>query len=158
MRLAAGEPGWPQEGPPDARAGPSCHHMRRWRTDASASRGFGGVTRRPHQNVHMLLTIKDVSAWLNIKAATLYLWVAQGKIPSLKLNGLIRFHPNAIEQWLQASIFEAAIRKDHGIVPTHSFQHVDRLIADAKRAVYTPRRGRPDQDRANTKEVGNGSV
>jgi len=106
----------------------------------------------------MLLTIKDVSAWLNIKASTLYLWVAQGKIPSLNLNGLIRFHPNAIEQWLHASIFDAAVRKDHEIVLARSFQHVDRLIADAKRAVYTPQRGRPDQDRANTKEVGNGSV
>ena len=39
----------------------------------------------------MLLTIKDLSAWLNIKPSTLYLWTAQGKIPCQKIHGLIRF-------------------------------------------------------------------
>lgn len=106
----------------------------------------------------MLLTIQDLSKQLQVKPSTLYAWVAQGKIPSLKLNGLIRFDPGAITHWLASSRIEAAIPKDQTIAVSRSFQPIDRLIADAKRAVYTPRRGRPDQDRANTKEVGHGSV
>jgi excisionase family DNA binding protein len=39
----------------------------------------------------MLLTVKDLSAWLNMKPSTLYLWAAQGKIPCRKIHGLIRF-------------------------------------------------------------------
>lgn len=106
----------------------------------------------------MLLTIQDLSKQLQIKSSTLYAWVAQDKIPFLRLNGLIRFHPPTIEQWLNASSSEATLRNDQTIALHRSFLPIDRLIADAKRAVYTPRRGRPDQDRANTKEVGHGSV
>ena len=44
----------------------------------------------------MLFTIKDLSARLNIKPSTLYLWAAQGKIPCRKIHGLIRFEPDAM--------------------------------------------------------------
>ena len=50
----------------------------------------------------MLLTIKDLSARLNIKPSTLYLWATQGKIPCRKIHGLIRFDPDAITAWLCA--------------------------------------------------------
>ena len=62
--------GWPAA-PSEAQPPVSC-----WRSDASTDRGLGGVARRPRVRVPMLLTIKDVSGWLNIKPATLYLWVA----------------------------------------------------------------------------------
>ena len=65
--------------------------LSRWRSDASAERGPGGVVRLPLLGLTMLLTIKDLSAWLNIKPSTLYLWAAQGKIPCQKIHGLIRF-------------------------------------------------------------------
>ncbi|HBH78644.1 MAG TPA: DNA-binding protein, partial [Nitrospira sp.] len=38
----------------------------------------------------MLLTVQELAQLLHIKAATLYAWAAQGKIPSLKLHGLLR--------------------------------------------------------------------
>ena len=50
----------------------------------------------------MLLTVKDLSAWLNMKPSTLYLWAGQGKIPCRKIHGLIRFDPDAIAAWLRA--------------------------------------------------------
>jgi len=50
----------------------------------------------------MLLTIKELSTWLNIKPSTLYLWAAQGKIPCRKIHGLIRFDPEAITAWLHS--------------------------------------------------------
>jgi excisionase family DNA binding protein len=52
------------------------------------------------ENVHPMLTIVQVSEWLHIKPSTLYAWVSQGKIPHVKIHGLIRFQPDEIQQWL----------------------------------------------------------
>ena len=87
----------------------------------------------------MLLTIKDLSAQLNIKPSTLYLWAAQGKIPSRKIHGLIRFDQEEIHHWL------ASFTPAHGPVcslpsPPQPQSEVERLIAAAKRGVYTPPR------------------
>lgn len=94
----------------------------------------------------MLLTIKELSAWLNIKPSTLYLWASQGKIPCRRIHGLIRFDPQEIEVWLKGLAGPSAS-------PLPSLKcadvlDVDRLIEGAKRAVYTPPREKPDQDRA----------
>ncbi len=87
----------------------------------------------------MLLTIKDVSSWLNIKPSTLYLWAAQGKIPCQKIHGLIRFDREKILSWLESfnqrpppplPACARAIRSD-----------LDQLIEAAKREAYTPRHG-----------------
>ena len=45
---------------------PCRHHVRRWRTDASATRGFGGVGRLPRLKNHMVRTIKNRFVWLTI--------------------------------------------------------------------------------------------
>jgi len=105
----------------------------------------------------MLLTVRDLSKQLQVKVSTLYAWVAQGKIPSLKINGLVRFDPDAIDRWVKLS---SVIAPDHLPIPSaiRAPQDIDTVIARAKRAVYTPACGRPDQDRAKTKEVSNGSV
>jgi excisionase family DNA binding protein len=87
----------------------------------------------------MLLTVKELSVWLNIGPSTLYLWAAQGKIPCRKIHGLIRFEREAITVWLRS--FDA---KGPGPVPAGtrpSMDEVDRLIEAATRAVYTPRHG-----------------
>ncbi len=86
------------------------------------------------------LTVKQVCDWLNMKPSTLYLWAAQGKIPSQKIHGLVRFDPDAIRGWL------ASFQKQHdlGGSPCPRARHgidLDRLIAAAKRDVYTPRHG-----------------
>jgi excisionase family DNA binding protein len=105
----------------------------------------------------MLLTIRDLAKQLQVKSSTLYAWVAQGKVPSLKINGLIRFDPETINSWVKSSAF---IASDHDLDTSDpgTLQDIDAIIARAKRDVYTPRRGRPDQDRAKRKEVGSGSV
>jgi excisionase family DNA binding protein len=94
----------------------------------------------------MLLTIKDVSAWLNIKPSTLYLWAAQGKIPCQKIHGLVRFEREKVMEWLES--FE---RKSPATVPSESrmsHSDLDQLIEAAKRDAYTPTPGKPDQQRA----------
>jgi len=89
----------------------------------------------------MLWTVNDLAQKLQIKPSTLYAWAAQGKIPSMKIHGLLRFHQEAIEQWVAQ--FEPSPSPHLGPVLAHSQHHeLDPLIAAAKRAVYTARRGK----------------
>ena len=94
----------------------------------------------------MLLTIKDLSAWLNIKPSTLYLWAAQGKVPCRKIHGLIRFDREAIQQWLDT--FDTHTSPFLSIQPNIRDQDIDAVIARAKRSLYTAPREKPDEDRA----------
>ena len=51
-------------------------------------------------NVSRLLTIEEVADLLQVKKMTVYSWVHFGKIPFVKLNGLVRFKRFAIERWI----------------------------------------------------------
>ena len=46
--------------------------------------------------------VQALSAHLNIKPSTLYAWAAQGRIPSLKIHGLVRFNRTEIQRWLES--------------------------------------------------------
>lgn len=48
-----------------------------------------------------LLTVEEISKILNCKPSSIYSWVKSGKIPALKINGLVRFCPSEVEEWLQ---------------------------------------------------------
>lgn len=88
----------------------------------------------------MLLTIRDLSQQLRIKPATLYAWAAAGKIPCLKIHGVLRFDPKAVQDWLNSF----SVQRDpisFQIELPEQGDPVDELIARAKRAVYTARRG-----------------
>lgn len=87
----------------------------------------------------MLLTVKDLSTWLNIKPSTLYLWAAQGKIPYQRIHSLIRFEKLMIEQWL-ASFYRSSgppLRMRRLAADAD----LDALIEAAKREAYTSRHG-----------------
>lgn len=105
-----------------------------------------------------LLTVKDVSTWLQVKPATVYVWVSEGKIPALRLGGLLRFRREDIETWLG----ECQIKPPNPSRPADQRQrgtdHVDLLIAQAIADVYTSSHGKPDQDRATRKGDSHGSV
>jgi len=94
----------------------------------------------------MLLTVKDLSAWLNMKPSTLYLWAAQRKIPRVKMHGLIRFDPDAITAWLRS--FEPGLEEALPPLNRQPNLDVDQLIEAAKRQVYTPACEKPDEVRA----------
>ncbi len=85
-----------------------------------------------------LLTVKDLAARLQVKDKTIYGWVSQGKIPCVKVNGVIRFDARAIEQWLQTChkpVGPPRISASNG--RTRAATDVDHLIESATRAVYT---------------------
>jgi excisionase family DNA binding protein len=89
-----------------------------------------------------LLTVKQVCEWLNMKPSTLYLWAAQGKIPSRKIYGLVRFEKQAIEKWL-ASFVPPQPTPSYVFSARGNPGDVDELVATAKRDVYTPASGKP---------------
>ena len=103
------------------------------------------------------LDITALTESLGIKRSTLYVWAEQGYIPHLKLGRLLRFDPDEIDMWIQAH------RREPTPEPTPRRRRpgtdcVDALIAAAKREVYTPLHGKPDQDRATRKGETRGSV
>jgi len=57
----------------------------------------------------LFLDVKGLSRYLNIKPSTLYAWVAQGRIPALKIHGLVRFRRQDIDQWVEGFRSEAAL-------------------------------------------------
>ena len=88
----------------------------------------------------MFLTVKELSVRLNIKPSTLYLWAAHGKIPSRKIHGLVRFDQQDIDRWLSSFAPPASVPPQIGNCRAdHSY--LDRVIARAKREVYTPAHG-----------------
>jgi excisionase family DNA binding protein len=87
----------------------------------------------------MLLTIKDLCRQLNMRPSTLYLWAKQGKIPCQKINGLIRFDPEAIADWLCS--FNPSQATAVPLLPRNPDLDLDRIIEAAKRQVYTPGHG-----------------
>lgn len=88
----------------------------------------------------MLLTVQELAQLLHVKAATLYAWAAQGKIPSLKLHGLLRFRQDEIERWLESC---RVTSRPAVPVPQKPRQrpvsNVNALIERAKLAAYTER-------------------
>ena len=85
-------------------------------------------------------TVKDMAIRLQVKEKTIYAWASQGKIPCVKVNGVIRFDPGEIEHWLQQC--HVPIGPPHRLVKNtrkDSATNVDHLIESATRAVYTAR-------------------
>jgi excisionase family DNA binding protein len=75
------------------------------------------------------LTVGDLAPWLRLKRSTLYAWAATGKIPSVKLNGTIRFIRADIERWINDHVHQTV---DSGPstsqLVTHTPPSVSRLM------------------------------
>jgi excisionase family DNA binding protein len=116
------------------------------------------VTQEQQATLMALLTIHDVAQWLTVKPSTLYAWIAQGKMPALKIHGVIRFRREDIEAWLAKCQLEPPTPARPADRRPRSRHDVDALIATTKAGVYTADRGKPDQDRATRKGEPHGSV
>ena len=107
----------------------------------------------------MYLDIKELSQNLNIKPSTLYAWAAQGRIPHVKIHGLIRFKRDEVETWV-----ESFQREDKGKAlslrsKSKSRMEIDILVERAKRDAYNSNRGKPDLRQAQREEDnGNGAA
>ncbi len=105
--------------------------------------------------LHML-NVKELSAWLNIKPSTLYLWASENKIPCRRIHGLVRFEPEAIQAWLKG--FETNSVKPFSLPTRHYTRDLDQLIEASKREVYTSRHGETIQSSLIQKEDADGAV
>ncbi len=103
-----------------------------------------------------MLTVKELSAWLNIKQSTLYLWVSKNKIPCRRIHGLVRFEPDAIQAWLKS--FEVSSGKPFSLPIRHETSDLAQLIEGSKREVYTPRHGETIQSSLIRKEDSDGAI
>ncbi|HEY4707572.1 MAG TPA: helix-turn-helix domain-containing protein [Thermodesulfobacteriota bacterium] len=50
-----------------------------------------------------LVTIKELSEFIKVKPSTIYSWVHNGTIPFIKLNGLLRFDMDEVQEWVKKS-------------------------------------------------------
>jgi len=48
-----------------------------------------------------LLKPEQVAELLNCKPSSIYFWAKTGKIPAIKLNGILRFDPEEIALWVK---------------------------------------------------------
>ena len=153
MPIATGKPEGLPEGRPDAQQAPR-RLQRGAGVPTRAKQGDRGCRQTPPATI-MLLRIKDVSMLLNIKPSTLYLWAAQGKIPSRKIHGLVRFEREAIIQWLQT--FNGRPPNPIPCMTRSSSRDLDEVIAVAKRAAYTARHGETISPSPKGKEQNDGA-
>jgi excisionase family DNA binding protein len=49
-----------------------------------------------------LLTVKEVAQLLHVRPSTLYQWAELGQIPSIKLNGSLRFDFEDLNKWVES--------------------------------------------------------
>jgi excisionase family DNA binding protein len=104
-----------------------------------------------------MLDVKWLSLYLNIKPATLYAWAAQGKIPYVKIHGLIRFQKEEIDAWIES------FRKEGLKIPSASFagknyEDLDALIEKAKQEVYNKHRGNQAHLKSQERRVKDGAI
>jgi excisionase family DNA binding protein len=93
----------------------------------------------PPTTAEPFLDVRSLSRYLNIKPSTLYAWVAQGRIPALKIHGLVRFRLADIQGWLKS--FEKEPPSSVGQASQRGRADVDTIVARAKQLAYNPRHG-----------------
>lgn len=108
-------------------------------------------------NADMYLTVKQVSHYLQIKPSTIYAWVVQGRIPFVKIHGVVRFRQEEIDRWVES------FRKDGTKILSVDFRgedqkDIDLLIEKARREVYNNRRGETRPISSPGKEGKDGAV
>lgn len=86
-----------------------------------------------------LLDVSGLSQLLNIKPCTLYAWAAQGRIPCLRIHGLVRFRKGEIDQWVEG-FREQPKAAESSRVHVRAFD-IGRVIARAKRPAYNAPHG-----------------
>ena len=101
--------------------------------------------------------VQTVSKYLSIKPCTLYAWAAQGRIPCLKIHGLVRFRQSEIDQWVEGFRVRPTA-KEFPRMRSTAFD-IDRVIARAKRGAYNSPHGETRQRSSPIgKEAADGAV
>ncbi len=54
-------------------------------------------------NDHKYYTPEEISKTFNVKKATVYLWVREGKLKAIRLGNLIRISEEALQKFIEES-------------------------------------------------------
>ena len=93
-----------------------------------------------------ILMATELAQWLRIGLSTTYEWAKTGKIPCIKLNGLLRFLRKDIEAWLTAqrvtpSLEIQSLRGSPATIPSVSTNLLQRTARHVLRdRVHTAKR------------------
>jgi excisionase family DNA binding protein len=109
------------------------------------------------------LTINELAEFLNIKKSTLYSLVENGELPHYRIGRLIRFKLSDIELWMESHRKEkSSDKKAKEIIRSIKRPSIDsfikKTIDEAKKNLYVPFHGEPDQSRGLGKEVEDGNL
>lgn len=108
-----------------------------------------------------LVTVRELSKFLNMKELTIYSWAKNGSISSYKLNGLWRFNLEEIDAWIrQLRYVPNPLQKPPNEVIR---RNIDDIIMKAIDSVggkgYNSANRKPDQGQGLGKEGdGNGTL
>ncbi|WP_447601036.1 helix-turn-helix domain-containing protein [Nitrospira sp. Nam80] len=83
--------------------------------------------------------IRTLSQYLSVKSCTLYAWAAHGKIPCIKIHGLVRFRRDEIDRWLES--FRERPKPATSQAVRARPVDIAAVIARAKRSAYNPAHG-----------------
>ena len=75
------------------------------RSGSRESRVLGGTDDDSESSLKLRKRIVDIhglSSYLKVCINTIYSWVSQGKIPSIKMGRLLRFNLDKIDAWIVA--------------------------------------------------------
>lgn len=88
------------------------------------------------------MTVQEVAVYLAVKPKTIYSWASERRIPTVKLNGLLRFRREEIEAWVKS--FErpmTPVPRRLGKPSGGSRIDLDRIVDRARREVLGSRPG-----------------
>ena len=61
------------------------------------------------ENNEPLMTVKDLSSYLNIPVSSLYKWVSEKRIPHYKLRERLRFRREDIDAWMEKDCYREEV-------------------------------------------------
>jgi excisionase family DNA binding protein len=69
-----------------------------------------------------LLTVRDVAAWLRVHPKTVYGWASRQAIPTLKIQGALRFRREDLLSFIEAAVIRQEDATSQLKRPRHSHQ------------------------------------
>jgi excisionase family DNA binding protein len=107
------------------------------------------------------LTVKEMSNYLQVKESTIYSWVESGFVPHVKLNRLVRFDREEIDNWLAGQKrvpvdVDKTVRRILNVPRNGDLERIiKKAIAEEKDMMYSSSNGKPDRIKGHRKEVSN---
>ncbi len=90
----------------------------------------------------MLLTVKEASSYLKMHQNTVYDWAREGKLPSIKLNGQVRFDQDDLDKFINSNKRQAFNPYPLPIQTGISLEGYDKLYLKGGRTMSAGKRNR----------------